>query len=175
MIWISALLAVGSPGPIPPELSAPVLQAVEQPGVVLGDDSKLLFALYDDGTVLHAAPRSSWTRGANGFPVARYLLTKLSPGEKQRLLAKLRPEELHTLKKRAYEGCRTHFGVTCLDKRGAAVVAVWQPCGHRVAVRRRTFGQHQLVSLLVSTGRSSVASMIVSEESDAVLMKTMRI
>jgi hypothetical protein len=109
MIWISAVLAVGSPGLIPSEPSAPVLQLIEQPGVVLGDDRKLMFALYDDGTVLHAAPRSTWARGANGFPVARYVLTKLPPGEKQRLLAKLRPEELHTLKKRVYEGCRSHI------------------------------------------------------------------
>ena len=109
MIWISALLAVGSPGPMPPDPSAPVLQVVEEPGLLLGDDRKLLFALYDDGTVLHATRRSTWTRGENGFPIARYVLTKLPPGEKQRLLAKLRPEELHTLKKRAYEGCRSHL------------------------------------------------------------------
>jgi hypothetical protein len=106
MIWIATLLAVGSSSPTPPGRSAPVLQLVEQPGLLLGDDRKLLFALYDDGTVIHTAPRSTWTRGANGFPVARYLLTKLSPVVKEQLLARLRAEELHTLKKRTYDGCR---------------------------------------------------------------------
>ena len=95
MIWISALLAVGSPGPMPPDPSAPVLQVVEEPGLLLGDDRKLLFALYDDGTVLHATRRSTWTRGENGFPIARYVLTKLPPGEKQRLLANLRRAKVH--------------------------------------------------------------------------------
>src|SRR5438132_3908584 len=106
MIWIATLLAVGSSSPTPTGRSAPVLQLVEQPGLLLGDDRKLLFALYDDGTVIHTAPRSTWTRGANGFPVARYLLTKLSPVVKEQLLARLRAEELHTLKKRSYDGCR---------------------------------------------------------------------
>src|SRR5438270_9877696 len=83
----------------------PLLSLVEDPGIVMGDDRVFLFALYDDGTLIHARPRSTWSRDEYRASKVRYVRTKLTDEEKTALLRRLRPEELQSLPKRFEHTC----------------------------------------------------------------------
>lgn len=103
----------------------PVLQLVEDAGILLADNRKFRFALYDDGTVIYASPPGTWTRDHYGASVPTYFRVRLSPEEKTKLLARLNPEELHLLKESSFSGCKSRFTPGPDGKEGGTI----ESCG----------------------------------------------
>jgi hypothetical protein len=99
-----AACAGAGPGPARPheevrEERAPILSLVQHGGILMADNRKFLFALYDDGTVIHATPRDTWPRDRYHANTPAYVRAKLTLEEKTKLLQRLRPEELQSVPK----------------------------------------------------------------------------
>src|SRR5262249_42534250 len=82
-----------------------ILSLVQDSGILLADNRKFLFALYDDGTVIHATPESTWTRDRYHASTPGYVRAKLTPEEMAMLLRRLRPEELQNAPKTFDHSC----------------------------------------------------------------------
>jgi hypothetical protein len=97
----------GSPNAEVREERPPVLQLVEDAGILLADNRKLRFALYDDGTVIYASPRDTWAEDRYHAYVPTYFRARLSAEEKAKLLSRLNPDELYLLKESSFRGCKS--------------------------------------------------------------------
>jgi hypothetical protein len=97
VLWVALLGMAACAGTVRPreevrEEPAPILSLIEGNGLRLGSDRRFIFALYDDGTLIHALSGSAWTRDRPA-----YARKKLTLEEKAKLLQLLRPEELQSL------------------------------------------------------------------------------
>jgi hypothetical protein len=102
------------------EERAPILSLVEGGGILMADNRKFLFALYDDGTVIHATPRDTWPRDRHHANTPGYVRAKLTLEEKTKLLQRLRPEELQSVPDRFEHFCDWPSTIpaktTCTDR-----------------------------------------------------------